>query len=55
MMPLFFEKGASYDAYNLKMLLDDFHRFSGLGVNWNKIFIIFLCCDEETQTMIKGV
>ena len=50
-----FSRGTLYAAYNFKKLLEDFHRFSGLGVNWYKSSIIFSCCDEETRTMIKGI
>ena len=51
---IIFSKGTPYAAYNLKRLLEDFHHFLGLGVNWNKSSIIFSYCDEETQTMVKG-
>ena len=52
---IIFSRSTPYATYNLKRVLEDFHCLSELCVNWNKIFIIFSCCDGETRTMIKGV
>lgn len=40
-------KCSATTAYNLKMFLDNYQKFSGLALNWRKSSIFFSNCQKE--------